>query len=289
MVRTLLGVIIKYAYISAAIGVALYATLIGLLRTPSFQAHVVYLHKLELTWFRDLNVPEMFGFLHNQVTPFCIKSPGGGDLYAWHILPVELYRKHEQALIAEPSGFVSDITSRLSFELLREDPEARLVLHFHGAGGTVGSGYRASNYRALFAGQPEKIHVLTFDYRGYGRSNGTPSEQDIILDAIAVVDWATNIAGILPSRILIFGQSLGTAVSSAVSEYFTIQSPPVAFAGTILVAPFVIDTYVHRSHCGYYPRHTAVSKIPATLQLLWDFCTRQMAKPRPNRTIRPNQ
>ena len=83
-------------------------------------------------------------------------------------LPVELYRKHELDLVAEPIGFVSDITSRLAFKLLRDDPDARLILHMHGAAGTVGSGYRVPNYRALSAGQPGKIHVLTFDYRVLG-------------------------------------------------------------------------------------------------------------------------
>jgi abhydrolase domain-containing protein 12 len=138
-------------------------------------------------------------------------------------LPVELYRQHEADLIAEPSGFVSDFTSRLAFKLLRDDPESRLVLHFHGAAGTVGSAYRVPNYRALSAGQPGKIHVLTFDYRGFGRSSGTPSECGIISDALAVVDWATKVAGIPPSRILIFGQSLGIAIS----EHFALQSPPI--------------------------------------------------------------
>lgn len=109
----------------------------------------------------------------------------------------------------------------------------------HGAGGTVGSGYRVPNYRALSAGQPKSLHVLTFDYRGFGRSPGTPSERGLCLDAIAVVDWVTNVARIPPSRILIFSQSIGTAVSLAVSEHFALQSPPVVFAGTILVAPFV--------------------------------------------------
>ena len=109
----------------------------------------------------------------------------------------------------------------------------------HGAGGTVGSGYRVPNHRALSAGHPLKVHVLTFDYRGFGRSPGTPSENGPCLDAIAVVDWAIKVAGIPPSRILIFSQSLGTAVTLAVSEHFALQSPPTVIAGTILVAPFV--------------------------------------------------
>jgi abhydrolase domain-containing protein 12 len=53
------------------------------------------------------------------------------------------------------------------------------------------------------------------------------------------VEWAINIAGISPSRILIFGQSMGTAVSIAISKHFALQSQPVVFAGAILVAPFI--------------------------------------------------
>ena len=233
-------IFLKHVSISAAVIIGLYAGLLALLTTPFLQAHVVYLHRIQMTWFKDLDVPETFGFLRSQTTPFSIQSSTPGEsLYAWHILPVELYRRHESALVAEPSGFAEDITSRFAFKLLRDDPEARLVIHMHGAGGTVGSGYRVPNYRALSAGQPNTIHVLTFDYRGFGRSRGTPSERGLCLDAIAVVDWALKVAGIPPSRILIFGQSLGTAVSLAVSNHFALQSPPVVFAGTILVAPFV--------------------------------------------------
>lgn len=192
-----------------------------------------------MTWYKDLNVPETFGLLRNQATPFAIRTSDGEHLYAWHILPVELYRKHEKALIKEPAGFVTDIQSRLAFQLLRDDPEARLILHMHGAAGTVASGYRVTNYRALSAGNAGKFHVLTFDYRGFGKSSGSPTETGLLLDAFAVVDWAMDVAGIPPSRILLFGQSMGTAVSLAISKHFAVQERPIVFAGTILVAPFV--------------------------------------------------
>ncbi|EFE42395.1 hypothetical protein TRV_02834 [Trichophyton verrucosum HKI 0517] len=232
--------ILKYGSISAASCVALYAIFLVLIATPFFQTHVIYLHKIQMTWFKDLDTPEIWGFLHNQATPFFIKTPDGHSLYAWHVLPLELYRKHERSLLSEPSGFVSDFKSRVAFRLLRDDPEARLVLHFHGAAGTVASGYRPANYRALSAGSPGKIHVLTIDYRGFGRSSDVaPSENGLIMDAIAVVDWAMNVARIPSSRLMIFGQSIGTAVSLAVLQHFAMQSPPVSFAGTILVAPFV--------------------------------------------------
>lgn len=265
--------LLKYISLSAAVCIALYAGLLGLLTWPFFQAHVVYLHRIQITWFKDLNVPEVFGFLRNQVTPFVIPTSTGGELYTWHVLPLGLYREHEPDLVAEPSGFTADITSRLTFKLLRDDPDARLVLHFHGAGGTVGSGYRVPNYRALSAGQPEKVHVLTFDYRGFGHSKGTPSEHSMIDDGIAVVDWATKIAGIPPSRILIFGQSMGTAVSLAISEHFALRSPPLVFAGTILVAPFVdVETLVATYRiAGSIPVLSPLTKFPRLFSYLSTF------------------
>jgi len=259
-------------YILIAIGsiLGLYSALLGPLTIPWFQAHIVYLHAIQTTWGKDLNVPEIFGFLHNQVAPFSIKSASGGDLYAWHVLPVELYRQHIQRLLSQPSGFSSDITSHLGFQLLRDDPETILILHFHGAGGTVGSGYRCPNYRALSAGEADKIHVLTFDYRGFGRSTGTPSENGLIVDALSVVEWAMNVAKIPQSRIIIYSQSLGTAVNMAVAEHFALQEPPVIFAGHILTAPFVdvitlVSTY---RVAGTFPLLGPVAKVPILFNYL---------------------
>ncbi|KAL8815941.1 MAG: hypothetical protein Q9223_004976 [Gallowayella weberi] len=283
---------LKTGAISAAVAVALYATLLGLLTTSTFQAHVVYLHKIQMTWFKDVNVPESFGFLRNQVTPFSIKSADGGALYAWHILPIQLYQQHESNLIAEPSGFVSDIYSRTAFRLLRTDPDACLIIHMHGAAGTVASGYRVPNYRALSAGQPTQVHVLVFDYRGFGHSHGTPSEKGLIMDAISVVEWAMTHAGIPPSRILIFGQSIGTAVALAVSEHFALQSPPVLFAGAVLVAPFadvatLVSTY---RIAGTIPIVSPLARLPRIFKYLSTFIhDKWLSKDRIARYIRSNE
>ena len=284
---------IKHISISAAVIIGLYAALLALLTTPFLQAHVVYLHRIQMTWFKDLDVPETFGFLRSQTTPFSIQSSTTGEsLYAWHILPVESYRRHESALVAKPSGFAEDVTSRFAFKLLRDDPEARLVIHMHGAGGTVGSGYRVPNYRALSAGQPNTIHVLTFDYRGFGRSRGTPSEWGLCLDAIAVVNWALKVAGIPPSRILIFGQSLGTAVSLAVSNHFALQSPPVVFAGTILVAPFVDVASLVATYriAGTIPILSPLARFPLLFNYLGTFIKdKWLSKNRIAEYIRANE
>ena len=265
--------LLKYGFLTIATAIGLYAVFLGLLSNPRFQAHAVYLHKIQMTWFKDLNIPESFGFLRGQVTPFYIKVPDGGEVYAWHVLPVEAYRKNEAALIHQPSGLSSDIEESLSFRLLRDDPESILVIHMHGAAGTVGSGYRVPNYRALSAGDPSRIHVLTFDYRGFGKSLGTPTETGLIEDALAVVDWSINVARVPPSRILIFGQSLGAAVNLAVAERYARRSPAIVFAGHVLVAPFVDTTSLVTTYkiAGTIPLLSPLAQFPFLFQYLKQF------------------
>jgi abhydrolase domain-containing protein 12 len=114
---------------------------------------------------------------------------------------------------------------------------------------------------------------LTFDYRGFGRSTGTPSEDGILLDAHAVIDWAMNVAGIPPSRILVFAQSMGTAVSVAISNYFALKSPPVVFAGTVLVAPFIDAATLASSYrlVGTIPLLSPLAKFPLLFNYLQRF------------------
>lgn len=115
--------------------------------------------------------------------------------------------------------------------------------------------------------------VLTFDYRGSGRTPGTPSGRGIILDAISVVEWALNDAKIPPSRILIFSQPLGTAVNIAIAEHYAMQNPPTVFAGHILVAPFVdvptlVSTY---SVAGTIPILGPLARFPTVFAYLKTF------------------
>ena len=56
--------------------------------------------------------------------------------------------------------------------------------------------------------------VLIFDYRGYGRSTGRPSEEGLYRDAVAAWDHLTRQRGIAPGQIVLFGESLGGAVAA---------------------------------------------------------------------------
>ena len=75
------------------------------------------------------------------------------------------------------------------------------------------------------------------DYRGFGYSTGSPTEEGLIVDGTTLVDWALEVANIPPERIVIVGQSLGTAVATAVVEHFVVQRH-VEFAGIALIAAF---------------------------------------------------
>ena len=55
--------------------------------------------------------------------------------------------------------------------------------------------------------------ILAFEYRGFGASAGRPSEPGLYLDALAAYDDLTRDKGVPPSRIILAGRSLGTAVA----------------------------------------------------------------------------
>ena len=101
----------------------------------------------------------------------------------------------------------------------------------------MAQGWRTDTYRALYSGAPDKIHILAVDYRGFGYSSGVPTEKGLIIDGISMVNWALHVARIPPERIIIFGQSLGTAVTIAVAEHFVLHEH-LEFAGIVLVAGF---------------------------------------------------
>lgn len=79
--------------------------------------------------------------------------------------------------------------------------------------------------------------MLTVDYRGFGYSTGSPSEEGVITDGVALLKWALDIAHIPPERIALLGQSLGTAVTVAVAERLLLERQ-IEFAGIVLVAGF---------------------------------------------------
>ncbi|KAK1752968.1 Alpha/Beta hydrolase protein [Echria macrotheca] len=242
-----------YIAIGVVIGipVVLYLTFLILGSTAFFQRHFLYAHKFNTLLWHNINKPEYWGFAKCQVTPFSLKTCDSETLYAWHILPLKVYVEHEETLAAQETGFCRDITKTENFRLLREDPESRLIVYFHGNAGHIAQAIRPASYHALT--YTSRYHVLAIDYRGFGHSTGSPTEKGLIVDAATAVNWAMNVAGVPASRIVLLGQSLGTAVATGVTEYFAKEG--VDFAGVVLVAGFSsLPTMLSRySIAGYVP------------------------------------
>lgn len=60
--------------------------------------------------------------------------------------------------------------------------------------------------------------MFLFDYRGYGRSTGTPHEAGLILDGLAAQAWLASKMGMEPSRTVLWGRSLGGGVAVAIAQ-----------------------------------------------------------------------
>lgn len=87
-----------------------------------------------------------------------------------------------------------------------------VVLVCHGNAGNIG--HRLGTAEALLACG---VGVLLFDYRGYGRSQGRPTEEGTYSDAMAAHRWLRN-KGFAAKRILVLGESLGGGVIASLER-----------------------------------------------------------------------
>jgi fermentation-respiration switch protein FrsA (DUF1100 family) len=113
-----------------------------------------------------------------------------------------------------------------------EPAKAPTIVFFHANAGNIG--FRLPLAKSFVEGI--NCNVFMLEYRGYGNSDGTPSEDGIILDASAAMQWISESAkaGKLDaSKVFLFGQSLGGAVAIQTAVYH-----PHAIAGVILENTF---------------------------------------------------
>jgi fermentation-respiration switch protein FrsA (DUF1100 family) len=107
----------------------------------------------------------------------------------------------------EEVAFASKDGTRLSgWFIPAVGPAKGTVIHFHG---------NAQNMTAHFGFvdwlPAEGFNLFVFDYRGYGKSAGSPSRRGIYEDSLAALDYIRSRPGIDHDRLLVLGQSLGGA------------------------------------------------------------------------------
>ncbi|MDB6125025.1 MAG: hypothetical protein JWQ71_4018 [Pedosphaera sp.] len=92
----------------------------------------------------------------------------------------------------------------------------QVMLICHGNGGNLS--HRLELCRELLKAG---VNVMVFDYRGYGRSEGTPSEEGTYLDAQAMYHWLQE-NGFASKNIIAFGESLGGGIASELAVRETV-------------------------------------------------------------------
>lgn len=105
---------------------------------------------------------------------------------------------HEEVWVAAADGV------RLHGWHLPAPSGSTLLLFCHGNAGNIS--HRLDNIERLLR---VGISVYIFDYRGYGLSEGSPSEKGLYLDAEAAQAWAAEKASAAGQRLVVFGRSLG--------------------------------------------------------------------------------
>jgi uncharacterized protein len=116
---------------------------------------------------------------------------------------------------------------------------SRTVLVFHGNAENVATTSAAYGDRLR---KTLEASVFVFDYRGFGKSTGTPSENLVIQDGNAALDWLLNREGKHANEVIYYGCSLGGGVALGVAE----RNPPQA-----LILDRTFDTMVNAAFHNY--------------------------------------
>ena len=145
------------------------------------------------------------------------------------------------ALDYEPVSLETADGVKLSAWFVPANNQKGILLFCHGNGGNMS--HRLESIK-LFHGLG--LSVLIFDYRGYGESEGSPSEAGTYTDAEAAWDYLVKARNVSPESIIIFGRSLGGAVAAHLAK----ANKPRAL---ILESTFTSAGDLGAHHFPYFP------------------------------------
>lgn len=118
-------------------------------------------------------------------------------------------------------------SGRLLYGVYFKKPNSRFtVLLHHGQGGNLNTHIGLAKTMLL-----ANLSVLIYDYEGFGKSEGSPSIENMLSDGQAAYDLLVNVEHISPNKIIQCGFSLGTGVASHVAM-------KQLCAGVILISPY---------------------------------------------------
>ena len=122
----------------------------------------------------------------------------------------------------------------------KKNPKYKTLLFFHGNAGKIDNRiYKLNEFSKL------NVNYLIFAYRGFSGNEGNPSEKGLYKDSRAVKYWL-NLNNVQDSEIILYGESLGTAIAVDLGKEFD-------FSGIILESPFTSMTELGKKYYPYLP------------------------------------
>lgn len=130
-----------------------------------------------------------------------------------------------RALVADPSdvglafeniNLETDDGVRLHSWFVPHDKARGVILFCHGNAGNIS--HRLDSIQVFHR---LGLDVFIFDYRGYGQSQGKPNEHSTYEDVKAAWQYLTQERNLPPSRIILFGRSIGGAIASNLAREHT--------------------------------------------------------------------
>ncbi|MFM5112840.1 MARTX multifunctional-autoprocessing repeats-in-toxin holotoxin RtxA [Aeromonas hydrophila] len=112
-----------------------------------------------------------------------------------------------------------------------QDGKPEVVLFLHGSGSSAEE--QADAVRSHY--QKQGVDMLAVNLRGYGTSDGGPSEQGVYQDARTMFRYLVEERGVAPGKILIHGYSMGGPIAADLARYAAEQGKPVG--GLLLDRP----------------------------------------------------
>lgn len=169
----------------------------GLLAIYALMALFLFLFQSHLMYFPDREIITTPRQIGAKYEAITLHTEDGVDISAWYI----------------PAGEAMGV-----------------VLFCHGNAGNIS---HRLPYVEIFSDLG--LSTLIFDYRGFGTSEGSPSEKGTYRDVRAAWDYLTTRKGVPPGKIILFGESLGGSIAAWLAQELP---PDLAPAGLILQSAF---------------------------------------------------
>ena len=149
-------------------------------------------------------------------------------------------------LFAEPSGIEKvTITTEDKIDLIgwfynKDIEKFKTNLFFHGnAGSLQNRTYKLNHFKDL------NVNFLIVAWRGFNGNKGKPNEMGLYEDGKSAVRWL-NMKGIQDKNIILYGESLGTAIAIEIAQNNK-------YAGIILESPFTSMVHMGKKYYPFFP------------------------------------